>query len=55
MPSFRDLEEKFGEVVAQAVLENLERFEGVRGCVISSLEDRWQALMQDGPQQRLAA
>jgi hypothetical protein len=47
MFSFHDLEKKFGEVVAQAILENLERYEGVRSGVIASLEDRWQILMQD--------
>ena len=33
MPNFHELEIKFGEVVAQAILENLERFEGVRNDV----------------------
>ena len=44
MPNFQELEIKFGEVVAQAILENLERFEGVRSDVVTSLEDRWQIL-----------
>jgi hypothetical protein len=44
MPAFHELEIKFGEVVAQAILENLERFEGIRSDVVTPLEDRWQVL-----------
>jgi len=46
MPSFCELESKFGEIVAQAILENIERYEGVRSSVVSSLEDRWHYLTQ---------
>ena len=55
MFGFHDLEAKFGEVVAQAILENLERYEGVRSSVVSSLEERWDNLMHDHAGQRLAA
>jgi len=47
MPSFRELEKKFGEIAAQAILENLERFEGIRGCTSIPLEQRWMALMSE--------
>ncbi|MDX2027929.1 MAG: hypothetical protein SFW62_04780 [Alphaproteobacteria bacterium] len=45
---------RHGEAVAQALLENIERFEGVRADLASSLEDRWLRVMQSSDQ-RLAA
>ena len=46
---------RHGEVAAQAIIENLERFEGVRTLRVQSLEERWQRLMQSADQQSLAA
>jgi hypothetical protein len=46
---------RHGEVVAQAILENIERFEGIRSSTATSLEERWFAVIQTGTEQRLAA
>jgi len=40
---------RYGEVVVQAIVENLERYEGVRSEAAVSLEQRWQRLMQNAP------
>ena len=45
---------RYGEVVVQAIVENLERYEGVRCEAAVSLEQRWQRLMQ-GQEQAVAA
>jgi hypothetical protein len=50
---FENLIARYGEVVAQAILENLERFEGVRNDVVMPLADRWHNLA--GTEQRYAA
>jgi len=55
MVEFEKFLARHGEVVAQAVLENLERYEGVRGSLTTSLEERWYNLMQNCADQRLAA
>ena len=39
---------RHGEIAAQAIIENLERFEGVNAGRVLSLEERWQRLMLDG-------
>lgn len=54
MLHFDQFTARHGEAVAQALLENLERFEGVRADTTASLEDRWQRLML-ASDQRLAA
>jgi hypothetical protein len=47
---------RHGEFGAQALIERLERYEGVSSYIGNSLEDRWNMLMQGCPtQQRLAA
>lgn len=47
---------RHGEFSAQALIERLERYEGVRNRFGASLEDRWNALMQGSSlQQPLAA
>jgi hypothetical protein len=46
---------RHGEVVAQAILENLERYEGVRSDIMASLEDRWMSLTQDNLNEVLTA
>jgi hypothetical protein len=46
MLEFETFLSRYGEVTAQAIVENLERFEGVRGNAALSLEERWRFLMQ---------
>jgi len=47
---------RYGEIGVQDIIERLERAEGVKSHVETSLEDRWNYLMQiDYSQQRLAA
>jgi hypothetical protein len=46
MLEFETFLSRYGEVTAQAIVENLERFEGVRGNAALSLEERWHFLMQ---------
>ena len=46
---------RHGEIVAQAIIENLERFEGIRARCGQSLEQRWTCLMQTHDQPALAA
>ena len=36
---------RHGEVAAQALLENIERFKGIRRELPVSLEERWTSLM----------
>jgi hypothetical protein len=56
MLQFSQFVARHGEIAAQAILENLERFEGVRSNATLSLEERWRRMMQAQiPQQRLAA
>jgi hypothetical protein len=38
---------RFGEHGVQAILENIERVEGIRYTSPVSLEDRWTKVMQD--------
>lgn len=37
----------YGEHVVQAIVERLERYEGVRSNMGAPLEDRWNMLMQE--------
>lgn len=46
---------RHGEVAAQALIENVERFEGKRSDIIIPLEQRWQVVMQQPMDQRIAA
>lgn len=50
MLQFEQFVARHGEVAAQAIVENLERFEGVRIHCVMSLEERWQRLMHAEPQ-----
>jgi len=36
---------RHGEFGVQALVERLERYEGIRSTIVVSLEDRWNALM----------
>jgi hypothetical protein len=40
---------RHGEVAVQAILENLERYEGLQGNASVPLERRWHLLMQQKP------
>ena len=58
MLQFETFIARHGEVAAQAVLENLERYEGIRSSYVAvPLEERWQRLMKAQAQdyQQLAA
>jgi hypothetical protein len=55
MLHFEQFVARHGEIVAQAVLENLERFEGVRSNTAIPLQQRWENLILQSPRQRLAA
>ena len=47
---------RHGEHGVQAIIERLERYEGIKSCISTSLEDRWNLLMQaTASDQRLAA
>ena len=45
MFDFNKFVERHGEVAAQALLENVERFEGIRREMPVSLEERWHGVM----------
>lgn len=45
MPDFDKLVSRHGEVTAQAILEDLERFNGIPSNRDIPLEHRWSALM----------
>ncbi len=55
MLEFETFVARHGEVAAQAIIENIERFEGLRSCHVTPLEQRWQVLMNQNDNQRIAA
>jgi hypothetical protein len=56
MPSFHDFVMRHGEHGAQALVEKLERYEGIRVRMGVTLEQRWNEVMQPaGELQRMAA
>ena len=55
MLQFEKFVARHGEIAAQAIIENLERFENVRALHTETLEDRWQRLMVQAEEQNLAA
>ena len=56
MPDFHKYVARHGEHGVQAIVERLERYDGIRHHVSVSLEDRWNFLMQqNAPQHRMAA
>jgi hypothetical protein len=56
MPNFEQYVARHGEFGVQAIIERLERYEGIHSRIGTPLEERWASLMQaDAPQQRLAA
>jgi len=52
MPNFDKYVSRHGEYGAQALIELIERYEGIRASIALPLEDRWNALMQDAPVQQ---
>ena len=46
---------RHGEAAAQALLENLERFEGIRPNTSVPLEQRWHKLITPAPKATLLA
>ena len=50
MPNFDTCVAKYGEFGVQALIERMERYEGIRANMGLSLEDRWNALMTAQPQ-----
>lgn len=46
MPDFDKYVARHGEFGVQALIERLERYEGIRARIGISLEERWNALMQ---------
>lgn len=47
---------RHGEHGVQAIIERLERYEGIRASISTSLEDRWNLLMKANlSEQRIAA
>jgi hypothetical protein len=56
MPDFEQYVARHGEFGVQAIIERLERYEGIRSRIGVPLEERWAFLMQPvQQQQRLAA
>ncbi len=55
MLEFETFVARHGEVVAQAIIENIERFEGVRSNIYVPLEQRWRVVMNGSSDQRLVA
>jgi hypothetical protein len=55
MPNFETYLARHGEFGVQAIVERLERYEGICSCVAISLEDRWNALMANDNEQKILA
>lgn len=47
MLSFERYMTRFGEIGVQAIIERLERYDGISGNRVRPLEERWKALMGD--------
>ena len=45
MPNYDSFVARHGELGVQALLERIERYEGVRSAADASLEERWEALV----------
>ncbi len=54
MPNFESFVARHGEFGVQALLERIERYEGIWPVTGASLEERWNALMEARPQSRQA-
>lgn len=51
MPNFESYLSRHGEFAIQAIIERLERDDGVSVQPSASLEERWNTLMQASPSQ----
>jgi hypothetical protein len=47
MPNFDDFVVRHGEFGVQALVERIERYEGIRPIYGASLEERWNAVMNE--------
>lgn len=47
MPDFESYVARHGEFGVQALLERIERYDGVRAAIGASLEERWAAVMEN--------
>ena len=47
MPSFETYASRLGEHVVQALIERIERYEGIKSNPEISLEERWMNVMQE--------
>jgi hypothetical protein len=45
MPTFQSFIARHGEFAVQALIERIERYDGMRSADGSSLEERWKAVM----------
>ena len=52
MPNFDTYVSRHGEFGAQALIERIERYEGIRASIVLSLEERWNSLMNVSPVQQ---
>ena len=55
MPSFESFVARHGEAFAQNLIENIERFSGIRVRLGQPLEERWMMAMECEPQDNLPA
>ena len=46
---------RYGEFGVQAIIERLERYDGIYTSIYSSLEERWNTLMQSKAAQQFIA
>ena len=46
---------RYGEFCMQDLIERIERQEGIKPNLVLPLEERWNSLMNDATEQRLAA
>ena len=55
MPNFESFIARHGEFGVQAIIERIERYEGLRAAIGTSLEERWNRVMRPEPNCTLAA
>jgi hypothetical protein len=55
MLDFNIFTARHGEIAAQALIENLERYQGIRADNHIPLEERWNTVMSCADQYRMAA
>jgi len=55
MPNYTEFMMRHGEFGAQAIVEQLERYEGIHNRPGVSLEERWNVVMRDERDEQLVA